>query len=183
MTVRDLAILPLPPSQPDRFASWPEDIKERCRQLWSTIAFGSGARTVRLLGRELGEGAALPTPSTINRWAIEDAWKARAAASLEESGGRTLYELQMGWLAALQLAQQTVIDGMTGEFDDLPFGGAGRLKAAEITIRTIERSGLLAILPAAPKSRDVNWENLDTKQKEALAREIMQERKASGRNW
>ena len=61
--------------------------------------------------------------------------------------------MQAGWLAALQLAQATLIDAMTGALDETPHGGGVRIKAAEIVLRTIERAGLLATLPdPAPPS-------------------------------
>jgi hypothetical protein len=177
MTVRDLALVPVPTSAPARFVPWDDGIVTRAYELWASIAGRNAARTVRLLGRELGEDASLPDASTVWRWSIEKAWAARANADLEQSDGRTLHELQTGWLAAQQLAQATLLDAMAGAFDDLPFGGAGRLKAAEITLRTIERSGLLAVMPAPPKDADIDVSKLSTEEKQALARDILQERK------
>lgn len=67
---------------------------------------------------------------------------------------------------------------MAGEFDDLPMGGAGRLKAAEITLRTIERAGLLAILPQ-PEAQEVSidWSSLTLEEQEAFMRGELQARK------
>src|SRR5215211_6330792 len=94
----ELAILALPQPSLARFESYPAEIMERAFELWSTIAGRSGARVLRLLNHEYGEGTALPTPSTINRWALDDAWAAKADADLERSQGRTLFDLQVGWL-------------------------------------------------------------------------------------
>lgn len=69
---------------------------ERAFELWSTIAGRSGARVVRLLSSEFGEETALPTPSTVNRWALDGAWAARADADLERSHHRTHFQLQVG---------------------------------------------------------------------------------------
>jgi hypothetical protein len=138
-------------SAPARFEAWDEAIRGRAYELWSTIGNRDAGRTYLLLKAEWGEEAALPAAATIRGWAREEAWAARADADLEHSHGRTVYELQVGWLAALQLAQQTLLDGMSGAFDNLPFGGAGRLKAAETTLRVIERAGLLAVLPQRPE--------------------------------
>lgn len=184
MTARDvLTVVPLPSNAPARFEPWDETIRTRARELWSSVAFRNGSRTVRLLRQELGDEIDLPTPSTVNRWAVDDAWAAQADADLERSHGRTLYELQEGWLAALRMAQQTLLDAMAGVFDDLPFGGAARIKAAEATLRTIERSGLLAVVPKPPQGEDdVDYASLSTEEKAARAREILHARKASESN-
>jgi hypothetical protein len=184
MTARceiDLAVVPLPQNKPARFESYPAEIMERSFELWSTIAGRSGARVVRLLSHEYGEGTALPTPSTISRWALDEAWAARADTDLAQSQGRTLYELQVGWLAGLRLAQKTLLDGMTGEFDGLPFGGAARLKAAEIVLRTIERGGLLALLPQPePQERKLDWESMSLEEQEAFLSAEVRQRKQRG---
>jgi len=163
------AIVPVPQLEPARFESYPPEIMGRAFEVWSTIAGRSGARVVRLLSREYGEETALPTPSTVNRWALDLAWAARADADLERSHGRTLYELQVGWLAGLRLAQQTLLDGMAGEFDDLPMSGVARIKSAEIVLRTIERAGLLAMLPQRPEPEHVDTSQLTLAEREALA--------------
>ena len=174
----ELSVLPLPQHPPARFESYPVEIMERAFELWSTIAGRSGARVARLLSSEFGEETALPTPSTINRWALDDAWTAKADAHLERSQGRTLFDLQVGWLAGLRLAQKTLLDGMVGEFDDLPMGGANRLKAAETVLRVIERAGLLAVLPQAEAQEKTNgWESMTLEEQEAFMRDQLQARK------
>lgn len=130
-----------------RFEPWPDDIKERCRELWATIANRDATRTEYLLSQELPESTAIPSSVTIREWARENAWAAWADADLDASAGRTLRQLRAGWLRALELAQATLIDSMIGRLDDLPYAGSGRVKAAEVTLRTIGQSGLLAILP------------------------------------
>jgi hypothetical protein len=172
-----LRVVPDLVSPPALFDAYDDEIVTRAYELWASIAGRSAARTVRLLGREYEDGTSLPTARTVSRWASEQAWKARANADLELSDGRTFHELQVGWLAAQQLAQATLLDGMAGELDELPFGGAGRLKAAELTLRTIERSGLLAVMPTALKGSDIDYASLSTDEKQALARQIMQDRK------
>jgi hypothetical protein len=119
----------------------------------------------------------LPTPSTVNRWALDEAWAARADADLERSHGRTLYELQVGWLAALRLAQQTLLDAMAGALDEAPHAGIARLKAAEITLRTIERAGLLAMLPQRPEPEPEDESHLSRAEREARAAERMAARR------
>jgi hypothetical protein len=182
MTMRhdaELALVPLPQNPPARFENYPPEIVERAFAIWASIGGRSGARVVRLLSREYEEGMALPTASTINRWALDGAWAAKADADLEGSHSRTLYELQVGWLAGLRLAQQTLLDGMAGAFDDLPMGGAGRLKSAEITLRTIERAGLLAILPQAKPQEvaQIDFSTLPLAEREAAMRQMVQQRK------
>jgi hypothetical protein len=163
------ALVPVPQYGPARFERYPPEIMGRAFELWSTIAGRSGARVVRLLRRESEEGTALPTPSTVNRWALDGAWVAKADADLERSHGRTVYELQVGWLAGLRLAQQTLLDGMAGAFDDLPMSGAARIKSAEIVLRTIERAGLLAVLPQPPQPEPIDTSELSLAEQEARA--------------
>jgi hypothetical protein len=163
-------LVPLPTREPARFEPWPPDVQERAFALWSSIGARNAARTALLLVRELGEDTPVPAASTIRRWAHDLAWGARADADLERSHGRTLYALQVGWLAALQLAQQTLLDGMAGALDDAPGGGLARIKSAEITLRVIERAGLLAILPTPPEpDRPDDDEGKTREQKEAEA--------------
>jgi hypothetical protein len=181
MTIRhtaDFALVPVPKIAPARFESYDPAIQQRAFELWCSIAGRSGARVVRLLGSEFGEDVALPTASTINRWAAAEGWTAKADADLKRSHGRTLYELQVGWLAGLQLAQKTLLDGMAGEFDDLPMGGAGRLKSAEITLRVIERAGLLALLPQfeEPES-STEFESMSQEEQESWLRSRLRQRK------
>jgi hypothetical protein len=174
----EFALVPLPQHPPARFESYPPELMERAFELWESIAGRSGARVVRLLRGEFGEETALPTASTVNRRALTEAWAARADADLERSHGRTLYELQVGWLAGLRLAQQVLLDAMVGEFDHLPMGGAARIKSAEITLRVIERAGLLAILPQAPaQEATVDFDALSLEEQEAYLREKLQQDK------
>ena len=136
-----------PSSKPARFEAWPDDVKERCRELWSSIGNRNAGRVEWFYGREVPEGIAIPAAITIRQWAREEHWGAWADADLAESHGRTLRELRTGWLAALRLSQETLIDSMTGRLDALPHGGAGRIKSAEVTLRIIAQSGLLAVAP------------------------------------
>lgn len=162
-------LVPLRTTVPARFESWPEDIQERAYDLWSSIGARNAGRTALLLTRELGDGAPVPAGSTIRRWARDQAWESRSNADLERSHGRTLYALQVGWLAALQLAQQTLLDGMAGALDDAPGYGLARIKSAEVALRVVERAGLLAILPTPPEPERAESDNLPRDQKEALA--------------
>src|SRR4051794_13749305 len=45
-----------PDTRPLRFEAWPDDIRRRAYELWSTIAVGSAPRTEHLLVKEAGEG-------------------------------------------------------------------------------------------------------------------------------
>jgi hypothetical protein len=171
------ALVPVPQHAPERFEPWPDETRERCYELWSTLGGRDSARTERLLTTELG-GVPVPTASSIRRWVLDEAWAARADADLKRSHGRTLYELQVGWLAGLRLAQKTLLDGMAGEFDDLPMSGAARIKSAEITLRVLERCGMLALLPQAPaQEKTINWDSLSLEEREAFMRQTLQARK------
>ena len=68
---------------------------------------------------------------------------------------------------------------MIGRLDDLPHAGAGRIKAAEVTLRVIAQSGLLAVAPE-PDLTDQALENLTPmEQQRQLCEEIARDK--SGR--
>lgn len=161
-------LVPMSARQPARFESWDDAIQERAFALWSSIGARNAGRTVLLLTRDLGEDAPAPASSTVRRWAHDQAWAAKADADLERSHGRTLYALQVGWLAALQLAQQTLLDGMAGALDDAPGYGLARIKSAEITLKVIERAGLLAVLPTPPEP-ETSTDSMTREEREAKA--------------
>jgi hypothetical protein len=138
------AITPASPAdRPARFEAWPADIKSRAFELWSSVAMGSAPRTEYLLAQECGEGVAVPAASTIRMWAAEDGWAARRDDTLAQTHGRTLRQLQANALMQIALAQSTLADAMAGLLDDAPYGGAGRIRAAEATLRLAERSGVV----------------------------------------
>src|SRR5689334_17554590 len=95
----EFAVVPLSPPRPARFEEWHDDVKSRCYELWASIASRDATRTITLLARELGDEAPLPHPSTVRRWAINGSWSSRADGDLQQSHGRTLYELQVNWLS------------------------------------------------------------------------------------
>jgi hypothetical protein len=165
------------PSVPDRFASWDDGTRERAREIWSTVGGRNAAVAERLLAAETAEGTMAPTASTIRRWSRADAWDAAADADLENTRGRTLRQLQVGWLAALQLAQTTLINSMTGGLDQAPYGGSPRLKAAEIVLRTIERAGLLAAMPDPAPLAAETAEPLSVDERLRRSREAMRRQK------
>jgi hypothetical protein len=136
-------------TRPARFESWPDDIKIRAFELWSTIAARSAPRTEHLLAQEVGENTAVPAASTIRAWAAAEAWASRADADLAETFGKTLQQLQVTSLAAIALAQSTLIDAMIGALDTAPYGGSGRIKAAEAMLRLAERSGMQLVATEA----------------------------------
>ena len=175
MTMRhnpDLSLVRVPQNdRPARFEAWPDDVKERCKELWSSIGNRNASRVEWLYGREVAEGVAIPAAATIRTWAREECWGAWADADLAESHGRTLRELRTGWLAALRLSQETLIDAMCGRLDDLPHAGAGRIKSAEVTLRVIAQSGLLAVAPEPETQEQPQvWESMTTEEKEAFMR-------------
>ena len=136
-----------PTTAPATFAAWPEDTRQRCYELWSTMAAGSAPRTEQLFAQEVGAGVAVPAASTIRMWALREGWGSRAEAQLQQTQGRTLRQLQATSLVAMALAQATLLDAMVGLLDAAPYGGAGRIKAAEAMLRLAERSGLRLVPP------------------------------------
>jgi hypothetical protein len=165
------ALTPAPVvERPARFAAWDETIRQRAFELWSTIAARSAPRTEYLLAQELGMDAAVPAASTIRAWAAAEEWAARADADLAETFGKTLRQLQVTALAAMALAQSTLVDAMVGLLDDAPYGGSGRIKAAEAMLRLAERSGiqLVATEAALPPPSE---EGLTTVQRSRRMRE------------
>jgi hypothetical protein len=102
-----------------------------------------------LLAQEVGENTAVPAASTIRAWAAGEHWAEKADADLAETFGKTLRQLQVTSLAAMALAQSTLVDAMIGLLDDAPYGGSGRIKAAEVILRLAERSGLQLVATEA----------------------------------
>jgi len=131
-----------PKPRPLQFQAWPDDMRRRAYELWSSIAVSSAPRTEHLLAQEAGAGVAVPAASTIRAWAAADGWAAQRDADRALTHGRTLRELQAGFLPAVVLAQHTMLDAMTGLLDDAKYGGAGRIKAAEAILRLAERAGV-----------------------------------------
>jgi hypothetical protein len=145
-------ITPTPSAEPPaRFHPWPDDVKERCRELWSSVGNRNAGRVTWLYAREVPEGTAIPASVTIRQWARDDDWEAWANGELARTKGKTLHQLQVGWLRALQLSQEVQIDAMLGAFDGNPGAGAVRIKAAESVQRIVAQAGLLALLPAEPE--------------------------------
>lgn len=133
-------------SPPERFSPWPDDVKQHAQDVWSTVG-GRNCTTVHQLLQAESPDTAVPTASTICRWKDTEAWHIAADELLESTRDRTLRELKVGWLTAQQLALGTVLAGLQGLLDDLPYGGSARLKAAELVIRKMEKGGMLALLP------------------------------------
>ena len=164
-----LALVPLPQNKPARFEAWPEEAKDRCKALWGTIANRNASRVEWLYSREVPAGTAIPAAATIRRWAHDECWGAWFDRDLAESHGKTLRELRTGWLAALQLSQETLIDAMVGRLDDLPHAGAGRIKSAEVVARLVAQSGLLAVVPEPePAGEPRAWESMTLEEQEAF---------------
>ena len=177
-TVELALVRSLQDDRPARFEAWPEDLKLRCKELWGSVGNRNASRVEWLLAREVPEDVAIPAAATIRTWAREECWAAWADADLAESHGKTLRELRTGWLAALQLSQETLIDAMIGRLDDLPYGGAGRIKSAEVTLRLIAQSGLLALVPEPEtKGTGRNWEEMTLEEQESFLRGEIQGRK------
>lgn len=173
--------LPLRPdvevlTPPARFAPWPDAIRQRCQELWSTVGGRNCAAVHQLLQAEL-PGAPVPAAATIRTWASEEDWGAAADVELEATRGRTVRSLQSGWLTALEMAQATLLAGMSGLLDSSPYGGAARIKSAELVLRTLERAGMLAQLPdPLPPSEDA-MKGLSEKEKSRRNRDAIAEDK------
>jgi hypothetical protein len=165
------ALVPLPSDRPARFESWPEDVQARCRELWSTVGNRNASRVKWLYSREVPENVAIPSASTIRRWAHDEAWASWANGELERTRGKTFYQLQTTWLHSLQLSQEVQIDAMLGRFDDNPAAGAVRIKAAESVQRVIAQAGLLAPLPVKPpvELADAERQGMSREEQEARA--------------
>jgi hypothetical protein len=147
------AITPVPPAdRPARFQPWPNDVKERCRELWASHGNRNSGRVEWLYGREVPEDTAIPASVTIRGWARDDDWESWANGELIRTRGKTLHQLQTTWLRSLQLSQEVQIDAMLGRFAENPADGAIRVKAAESVQRIVAQAGLLAVLPSEPET-------------------------------
>jgi hypothetical protein len=172
-----------PDTRPLRFEPWPDHVKTRAFEFWSTIAVGSAPRVEHLLAQEAGDGVAVPAASTIRTWAAAEGWAAQRDADRAQTHGRTLRGLQAGFLSAVVLAENTMLDAMVGLLNGAPYGGSGRIKAAEAVLRLAERSGLRFVVtemelqsPTADDDKDLSLE-----QRARRARARMRE--ANARSW
>ncbi len=171
----DLALVPVRQSdRPSRFESWPEDVKERCRDLWSSVGNRNASRVEWLYGREVPDHTAIPAAATIRRWAYEGGWGEWADGELRRTRGKTLRQLQNGWLHSLLLSQETLIDAMLGRFADSPGDGAVRVKAAEALQRAAGQAGLLGLLGQEPEPETIDLGGLSLEEGEAAMREALQ---------
>jgi hypothetical protein len=170
-------------TRPLRFEAWPDDTRRRAYELWSSIAVGSAPRTEHLLAQEAGEGVAVPAASTIRAWAASEGWPAQRDEDRAQTHGRTLRELQAGFLSAVVLAENTMLDAMVGLLDGAPYGGSGRIKAAEAILRLAERSGVRFLATAMelepPTADDDKGLTLEQRARRARARM----REANARSW
>lgn len=66
-------------------------------------------------------------------------------------------------------AERGLLDAMAGALDEAPHAAIVRIKATEITLRTIERAGLLAMLPQPPEPEQEDESHLSRAEREALA--------------
>ena len=156
---------------PARFEAWSADVKTRAFELWSTIAIGSAPRTEYLLAQEYGEGIAVPAASTIRMWANTEGWAAQRDDTLDQTAGRSLRHLQATSLLAIALAQETMIDAMTGLLDTAPYGGSGRIKAAEAMLRQAERCGVQLVRTDVDPLPEAETQNLSLAERARRARE------------
>jgi hypothetical protein len=109
-------------------------------------------------------------------WAREEAWEDWANAELSRTQGRTLYQLQVGWLRALQLSQEVQLDILAGMYDDNPAAAAVKAKVSESIQRLVAQAGLLAILPAEPEPSDEAKRQLSVAQRGRMMRERIVEK-------
>lgn len=168
----DIAVI----SPPARFVAWPDEMKQRAQDLWSTVGGRNASATHQLLQAEMPDSA-VPAAATIRSWASEEDWSSAADMELESTRGRTVRSLQAGWLTALEMAQATLLAGMAGLLDSAPYGGSARIKSAELVLRTLERAGPLAQLPdPLPPSEDA-LKGLSEKEKSRRNREAIAEGK------
>ena len=169
------SLTPTPSAEPPAlFHPWPDDVKERCKELWSTLGNRSAGRVEYLYGREVPQGTAIPAASTIRMWAREDAWEEWANADLATSQGKTLHQLQVGWLRALQLSQDVQLDILAGMYDDNPAAAAVKAKVAESVQRVIAHAGLLAVLPAEPEPSGEQKRQLSLQERSRRMRETIE---------
>ena len=73
-------------------------------------------------------------------------------------------QLQASSMAAITLAHAVMVDAMVGLLDDAPYGGSGRIRAAEAVLRLAERAGL-PLVNTTPDELPVEKETLTVAQR------------------
>jgi hypothetical protein len=142
------------------------------------VAGQDAAATMRLLVSEGWDD--VPARQTIARWAREEQWAAQSAAAWQDvaTRGKAMYDLQMAMINNVALGEVQKRDVMTGAYDHAPMVGALRLKASELSGRTVERviAALRMPVPLDVASDDDD-EGLTRAEREARIAERMARRK------
>jgi hypothetical protein len=178
-------VVPLRAVAPAKRPTYSDEVMERCYVIWCSDAGMRASRTARLYAEEmaLGDGVVedMPTERTIRRWADDQGWEARLGHELAQNQTVRLYRSQMRWAVMLAQAQRVIMDGMSGELDDLGVAAAARIKSAELTLRTLEKVGALTVaVKQEHENTDEETETMSLEERETYMRDKLQARKRVG---
>jgi hypothetical protein len=149
---------------------------ERGFELFATVAGGNCAHVQRLLAAEIGDEGPVPTRQTVYNWCVQFGWRERRDLVIEETKGRTRYELALLWRAIVLGSGEQILAAQTGAFDENPAAGLVRLKASEIGMRQLER-GVIQLDAEPPEENGDDDAGLTRAEREARAGERMAQRK------
>ena len=69
---------------------------------------------------------------------------------MQRTQGQSLRALRAGWVAAILLAQQALLDGLTSSSDGLSHTAVlARVKCAELALKTVAQTSLVVVPPEA----------------------------------
>ena len=124
-------------------SQWPDEVKARAYELWSTAANRSPRLTEMMLAEEARAAAAVqgedvapepvPAQRTIREWSVVEDWGRQASVYVLATYERDYDELQEIQWGNQRLAAETLTMAMTGAMDHLSSQAVNaRLKAAEL---------------------------------------------------
>jgi hypothetical protein len=160
--------------------AWPDEVVARHFEFYASLAFKNCAKACRLFRAENPGWDKYPDENTVRSWAQFYAWEAMVDGDLERTQGRRLHTLRQQWFGLMEQAADNIALAGAGAFDDNPQAGVVRIQAAKIAMEPIVRGVIPLSPPTSSEGAGIDYDKLTPEEKQALARQIMQERKGKG---
>jgi hypothetical protein len=167
------SLVPLPRPTLAPGESYPDPMVEHAYEHWSVMR--NAEAVAQMLRNEFGPEVRTPSARCIRDWVHFYAWPARADNDWRRNQGKALFELRAQAVAGFRLGLQNLLLAATGGLPD-PADAATRLKAAELSIRLVER-GVIPLAAIEPPTEDIDESHLTRAEREARAAERMTERR------
>src|SRR5215217_9317468 len=150
------SLMPLPSQKLSPGESYPDAMVERGFEHWSVTR--NAEAVAQMLRNEFGPEVRTPSARCIREWVHYHGWPARADNDWRSNQGKTLFEMRVQAVAGFRLGLQNLLLAATGGIAD-PAEAVIRLKAAELSIRLVER-GVIPLAAIEPPIEDVDESTL-----------------------